>query len=705
VRLVEGSSVAELTAELVVGDETDNAKHAAWYWSRFSSSVRATAERLSKAVTVYVRFVGLVGVRRFQGLSTDLSVSSTDRTATLRALDLRESLRTDVAVPAVGADFGPGTIIKPGLNAQWIVDYAFRKNGYGATPLHLDNATDTVLVSATMHGSAYPDVGTLLRAGWYTTATGDHDVCTFTTGTYGYALTGPVMSGAVASQYNVAEYRFTTPVQLPMNTWDYIAGELYLSGVPGAMTGTTPQMLLNVYNARDPDIITLEIRDVAGVRKLRLAFSRGTSGAGFIDADFTATTYVRWMIQHTGPGRTLRIWQDGVTPSTSGSYLDAALPVDTGMMDRVRVSALGVVEGFTLVYAEPGANVIALAGHNYSPQVDLGPSRNELVAAVATESRNTWELLKEVAAAEYAWVAWDDYTARPFYRTQDFWAETAQQTVSATVTADRDLLELSYDDGMAQLRNQISAPVKNIIVTGLEDVWSGPLYVHARTTRRFFVEFDNPVIDLDTSVQSVVNNLPGVGSSRVHANARKDGTGLDLSTYISVTVEFWTASTAMLRVTNRASAFGAYVTDGASGPGLFLAGSRIIADQNNLIAYDEDAASVDQFGPQPLRLSENPWRQDEAVAKGTIGGLLARLAHPDPTPVGLRILGNPLLQLGDRVRIQDPDGTELDDEYWITGLDDEIRPTGYTQALAVRKAWTVAVWNTSLWDDGTVWGP
>lgn len=706
--LVEGSSVAELTVALPVGDAGDNEHHAAWWFSRYNSaSPLYGKERLSRPVSVELGFETSPGsplrVRRFTGLTTALPVSSTDRSATLRALDNRERLRTDVAVPAVAADYGTGSIIKPGLNAQWLVDYVFRRNGYGASNLYR-NPPDLVIASATMHGSAYPDVGSILRAGRYDTSTGEHDVCTFTDGRFGYALDGPTMSGATPVVYNVAEYQFTDAKPLPANTWDYIGGDFFLSGVPAAMTGVTPQNLMNVYNAVDPDIITLEIRDVSGVRKLRLAYSRGSSGAAFLDVNFTATFHIQWAVQMGTTGRNLFIWQDGVQ-SGSNAITDAALPVDTGAMDRVRVTALGVVEGVNLIFGTPGSNTVLGFIAGWQARAELGPSKNELVAAIATEARDSWELLKEIAQAEQAWVAFDD-TGLPFYRTQDWWAEPEQQTVSATITADRDLLELAYEDGVPQVRNQISAPVKTVLVTGLEDVYSLPLYVHPRTTRRFLIEFDNPVIDLDTSVQSISGGLPGPGVSRVQANSAKNGTGIDLTGYITVEVEFWTSTTAMLRVTNRASARGAYLTDGADGPGLFLAGSRIVADQNNTIAYGEDAPSIAEFGPRPLMLPDNPWRQDPVRTDSVIGALLARLSQPQATPVGLRIVANPLLQLGDRVRIQDPGGTELDDEFWLTRLDDEISPTaGFTQPIGVRRAWTVAVWDSSTWGDGSVWGP
>lgn len=709
VRIVEGSSVAQLTADLTVGQWWDNAQHAARYFSRFNSaSPFYGQERLSRQVLFYIGFAGApLLVRRFTGLTTDLSVDSTSRTAQLVALDFRERMRTDVAVPAVAADHGPGSTIKPGLNAQWMADYIYRKNGFGASPLREDTATSQTVVSATMHGSAAPDVGRLLRAGWYDTVSGEHEVCHFTDGVYGYALDGPVMSGSTPQQYNVAEYQFSKPISLPMTQWDYVGGELRLSAVPGALTGSPVIQLLNLYNTRDADIITLEIRDVGGVRKLRLAYSRGTSGAGFTDVDFTATAYIRWMVQNNGTGRALFLWQDG-GPGAGNAYGDAGLPVDTGMMDRVRLTACGAVEAFNLLTDSPGGNSVFTTGFNYVAQVDLGRSTNQLVAAVPSEARDSWELLKELAAAEFAWPGFDENTATAFYRTQNWWALPEQQTVTRTITADRDLLTAGYSDGIASVKNQIKVPVKALTITPPQDVWTADVMsLPGKTTVNFFVTFDDPIIELDTTIQNVIGGLPGAGNSRVRANSKSNGAGIDRSINIAASVRTWDAGSALISVRNQHTAR-VWLVDSNGSPAFTLAGRQIVVNERtSTSAYAEDTASAapEAFGPRPLTLPDNPWRQDLGFAQEVGRQLLGRLARPVPTITGLRVVGNPLTELGDRVRLIDEEGMALDGDFWVTGCDDEISVDGgYTQAMSVRQAWTVGVWGESSWGDGSVWG-
>lgn len=703
----EGSSVAELTAVLTVGDVDDASVHAAGLFSRYNTAAPLYGvERLGCEVsaTVGMTVAGVpVLVPRFTGVVTELPVSSTDRTATLTALDNRELLRRNVTLPATAADYGPGTVVKPGLNAQWIADLIYRRNGYATSPLRPDTATSTTVLSATMHGSAYPDTGTLVEASRWDTVGNEFEPCTFTTGEFGYALAGPDGSGLTPDAYNYALYKLTRQQPLPLVVWSVLHVELWLSAVPGTLTGVTPLTLFNLHNSVDPDIITLELRHNGVNRVLRAAYSRGSSGAAFMDVTFTATALVEVLIQKTTTGRTIWIRQDGA--QVGGAAADAASIVDTGDMDRIRINALGALEGVVITYSEQGSNTIPATSFGHTSEVELGESRNDLVAVLASEARDSWELLREVAAAEFAWVGFDEETGQPFYRTTEYWGQPEQQTVAATITAERDLLQLANADAMDRIRNQVTVPVRALSVSAFTDVWTGTPYLRARQTRLFFADFDDPVLDLDTNIQAVQGSTPGPGTSRILANSRKDGTGVDLSTYLTATVVFWTASRALVRVTNRSPAYGAYVADSAGGPGLFLAGTRVLGNDNALSMYAEDVDSITEFGDRPLDLPASPWRQDPAVAQGIADGLLARLKDPHPVPVGVSIVGNPLLVLGDRVRLQDPGGTELDDEYWVTGITDRLSPDGgYTQDLDVREAWTGGNWDEFNWDDGTAWG-
>lgn len=699
---VEGSSVAEATVELAVGDSTDNAKHAAWYFSRLNgASPLAGKERLSRPVTVDIGFDTSPGVtayvRRFTGLSRSLPVSSTNRTATLTALDNRERLRTKVAVPAVTADVGSGSNVKPGLNAQWLVDYVLRANAFYASPAR----TGTVL-SATMHGSATPDVGTLQWAGWYNSGAGTFDEpCRFAQGQFGYALAGPTVTAGHPDFYTWAGYRLSTPVALPNVLNDYVLLEWW-GRIDPAVVGAPIRDLAVLYSSDAGSIVTLQLIDSAGVQTLQLTYDRGTSGATTVTTPLTATTYLSVSLRQRASGRRIEIRQNATT--TTFDVADAGNIVDIAAADRAQMTAMGTVEGFLVTRGNTVTDVSPLTTYGWTAGAELGPSTNDLVAALPSDKRDSHELLRELAQAEFAWIGFTE-TGVAYYRTSEYWTRTAQQTVSHTIHADRDLLELAYSDNIDQVRNQISIPVNALTVTGVQDVWAADaLSFPGRSVRSFNVTFDDPLVDLDTSVKSGMGNVPGF--SRVRANTKPDGSGLDRSGYITVQVNSWTAGTAKLTVSNRYVA-PLYLVDTSGNPALVLAGRQVIVSTRTATAaYEEDAPSIAAFGAQPLDVPDNQWRQDLSFCRGVAQALLSRLARPHITYTGIRVLGDPRRQLGDRARLVDPDGIAADVHVWITGCDDEHSPTdGYTQALSARQATTIAVWDVSFWDDGTVWGP
>lgn len=695
---VEGSSVAEATVELAVGDLTDNAKHAAWYFSRpNSASPLAGKERLSRLVTVDLGFDTAPGVtayvRRFTGLSRALPVSSTSRVATLTALDNRERLRTKVALPALAADVGPGSPKKPGLNAQWLVDYVLRRNGFNASPQRVSNTGNTTVAAATMHGSAEPETGTLFEAGLWD-ETGPP---VFVQGRFGYAMGKPDVSGGTPVQWNYARYFATQDLGRPGVVWEYLFAEWW------GQFDTTVTVTQTVFIAGSMHV---ELVYSAGVHSLRVTIGYDASAvAQTATATLnTSAVYFAFSIQHRGAsGLRVLITQDAVTTTTNfaaGTVVD-----DPVVSDDVFVQAMGLVEGLNVVVGNPGVDAVPVSAWGYVAGAELGASANELVAALPSDARDSWGLIQEIAQAEFAWVGFTE-AGVPFYRTPAYWAATAQQTVSHTIHADRDLLELAYDDNIDHIRNQITVPVNALTITPLQDVWTADvLHLGGRTTTSFLVTFDNPLVDLDTSVQPVIGGLPVAGASRVKANTRSDGTGLDRSSYISVTIDFWTAGTAKVTVTSRYSGQ-LWIVDTTGAAALTLAGRQVVVNESTATAaFEEDAASITLFGPQPLDLPANPWRQDLSAARGVAQGMLGRLARPQVTYTGVRVLGDPRRQLGDRARLVDPDGLAADVEVWLTGCDDELSPDGgYTQGLSARQASTIAVWNTSSWDDGTVWG-
>ena len=100
-----------------------------------------------------------------------------------------------------------------------------------------------------------------------------------------------------------------------------------------------------------------------------------------------------------------------------------------------------------------------------------------------------------------------------------------------------------------------------------------------------------------------------------------------------------------------------------------------------------DAASLVKYGEQPYAAPTNPWIQRRTVASTLAQAVLTDLATADLAINGLEIIADPRLQLGDVVRIVDPDGIALDGRYLLTGINETVTAQGrYTMRITARRA-------------------
>jgi len=190
------------------------------------------------------------------------------------------------------------------------------------------------------------------------------------------------------------------------------------------------------------------------------------------------------------------------------------------------------------------------------------------------------------------------------------------------------------------------------------------------------------------------------GQSQYRANRARDGSGAAVSN-LTFTVTVVGAQIITIQVTNP-NAFDVYLvsgsgfTDPQGTPSLALWGQPVTFGEtqqpdttstlNKTTATQtidvQDATSIGQHGDQLLEISGNPWLQDAMSLTTLANDLLARLKDPLPMLDGLTIVGDPRLQLGDRVTIIEP-ALGLNSDFFITGIVDTFDGS-YTQALTVR---------------------
>lgn len=693
VRTVEGSAAAQLTVDLAIGDETDEARAAAaWFFSPFNAnSPMAGYQRHN--VPIYAEIgaevpAGVETLRRFTGSTIDRPVQARGG-AGLAAFDGRDRLRKYVELPLALAD--EALLVKPGLNAQWVVDYVLRQNSVYASPA----LRSLPCLSATMHGSTFPEIGkTDGITSVYTFADDIDRPVPFEQGKFALAPRAQVGGDELIDiRWDLDLTHTISPNNgstLFIEFWAYIT--------PGASTINPLFGLADGLGFPDLKIV---LTDLGSTTRVDLVHVRGiTSTPTFTQQGPTISGGAGWRYigVHVTFGTTVttRFRVDSTT--TEVATVDVAV-VESPPFNAARFPG-GIPFEALQVTAE--AYNASMWNDAFVPTATLDPSTNELTAIPPGTAGDSWDLLTEVAAAEYATFGFDEADLFE-YRNRARWVTTEAQTQQAQLTAVSSVVDLDIDDGISAVRNAITVPFAPVVVAAsLGEVWAAveKYQIPARSSLTIWANFDTAVADISGNWTFASNNI----NSWFEANTKPDGTGTDYTGGITATFEAIFANSAKIKFVNSNSST-RYLVDASGEPSVHIVGRSVTTpDTGSAAPIATDDGSIAKYRYRPLTVPDNRWRQTNSVAAGLAGDLLGELKVPRPTIKNLRIVGDPRLQLGDRVGVEVLGSVGLNGDYWITGCRDEFdRTAGYQQVLVVRQATVVLLWDVGRWDVN-VWG-
>lgn len=696
VRLVEGYAAAQATIDLGGDPTRPTEADAARHFSRFNAaSPLAGKNRLHRPFSLELGMRGTAGAEylpAFTGLTSALPVDSGARSAQLVALDGAENLRAKINLPTVVAD-DLGSV-RPGLNGSWLIDYVLRRNSIYAT----QPARASVRMLATMRGSAYPEVGAI------STVKGSVGVAAQFTTDDRLAL------GAATGE----QYRYGPSGILSVNDAAGILVELAESRID---TGG----IIHLTNSADDVAVWRDAgtdKLMCGVRRngggswdgtlLGPALPHTTPGAyiGVHLAFAAGTVTVTWRVNATSTSGTITsASQSGRPPLTSVRVGEA--PIATpGAAATLASGALGQVQ--VTAEATPGT-----WGNTFVPTAVLDTSLNKITGILPTDARDSAGLITEVAAAEQGMFFFDEAgTAR--FRSRAYWASTAGQTVVATLTATTNLTDLAYDDNLAGIRNKVTARAVPVVVGPVTDIWTSPPggTLPAYGSLVLWVDFQATIVGFDTLIRQFYGVARPHGQSRMRANTNRAGDGTDWPTGgFSGRIEQITSTTCKVTLTNHNSTTLYLVEPGGAGGlvlagrvvGQLLGGQTVTGNASGSAITATDDASIVEHGEQALDLPDNPWRQDQDSVAGLVGEILGQTAWSRPVLTNVGIVGDPRLQLGDRVRIVDVQGIALDGEHWLTGISTTHSGGKLAQRVTARQATTTLLWDVGRWDVN-VWG-
>ncbi|WET76902.1 hypothetical protein P3102_22630 [Amycolatopsis sp. QT-25] len=602
---------------------------------------------------------GPVLLRQFTGTVRAVTSRTAARTVTLTAADGADSLRAGVTLPVAGADgialaaLGESRY-RPWMNTQWVIDTALRANAVYNSPAPLPSA----ILSATCHGSLAPEIGTYGSP--YSTGTGGYTGPLWTPGKFGLlAANGggpiPLHSGAYIT---TARVTFQHGTALGLGAFVHCGTEAKLpDGLPSAglievNAGMTRLLRLTL---NDTGTVSLIVRDGAK----EYIFNHPTVLPG------QAWRYIGVHVQFVGDATTINTvvmrWNlDGVITNAT---LPVSLPANSSTTYPAALAGLNVLRPISNVQVWNATQQPLDTGwpDKATSVSDIDPGLGELTHLPTVAGQDSWDLIKEVAAAEYA-VAGFNENGRFFFLNRD--TLTARRALPPTSTVDDNTLkDVSATISMDTVRNEITASaipaytggqVPVITATALDEWNVNPRSTVARTVPLP----DNTVSVLDgfnTAIPPIATADWNRGAPNGYCAARADGTGTDVSS-VFVTVAQTTPTNALVTVKNdNFFAIRLSTTGSNPQPALRIAGLRITAAQIQT-ATVTDSASIQTNRRRSLSLPSSRWRHRIEPLRALAAKLLGELAKPRPVLDEIPVVGDPRRTLLDTVTLSDPTG-------------------------------------------------
>jgi len=725
-----GSLTSTVGFVVVLGPKLagDESQHAAWMMSELNpDSPYAGKMRIRRPVRWDLYFVTESGFERvplFTGFTTTTSGTSRNRSAEIRALDNRENLRGTrqgmdvVAESPVARDEFLGLPFMPGLESTWVVSkllfYAFYRSttngvfsfenqsplrnglGYFASPL----ANKFSFLWVPFHGSAHPLVGDVYNA-YVESPTLVRSRFEFDPGPF-VSATRALPSGTslnatwigFAEGYSSQTWHPTTG-QLAGRIQHWLkrgtrAGYCFIT-ITDTVPGNSPTYTCISRIAPDGSW-SFRVTQPGGVSRIVVGPSvPEDDNWHFIGVHFNSITgSVTFRIDSTNTVVAMATWVN-TTPSVGFENV-----VTMYVGDGASIAELQVAGSFDQTSGlQVGISLTdAWANDNFVPTAFIDKSDNVLDCVPVIDSAiDAFNVIAAISDAEFS-AFFFDADGYPHYRNTRSNVTTTGQTVQKQITARRSLEDLRYESGVQQIANIISVSWTEFlpVVNGEAYRANGVITIPAGTGLSFTVMLPGPVFDNQ-----------GVTFS---ANSAIDGTGTDLSSYISTSI----TSTEPYSVTftvNNDGPITAFLVDGSGQPDLVVIASWMAPQTNtSMPATYTDATSIRKYGEQALpTIGANEWMQRYDSAASLALTLLSDLADAKPVLTSVPIKGDPTLEFGDLVTIVDSFGLGVNGLYRITGKDPSHTVSdGFSQNLVVRQAATVAYWDTNSWDDGTVWG-
>jgi hypothetical protein len=332
------------------------------------------------------------------------------------------------------------------------------------------------------------------------------------------------------------------------------------------------------------------------------------------------------------------------------------------------------------------------------------------------QADDAWDLISSVAAAEFGAVFWDESGVFRFWNNSRL--GQLKNTIVRELSLD-DVTGLTITNSLDSVRNIWSLDAgKRIAPQGVTfEASSVDEFYNTAVTETKFRIWEDTVLSPNPGKLPRYSTIPGSafpqwgddviqgyvvqwwnGSDWAENDLRTSG--VDIYCYFDnegrLVVKIWNGYGDEMRL----------ATD-ADQPAMRVEGTAIHT-KDSQVTVTKDLVSINKWMGRNLRL-QGEWYQEHSNYKGMINTLIQTTKEPTPTTDNITIAGDPRLQFGDTLRINDKFGFGESFNIQIYGIRRTLDvDSGLTDTLSVELIAPGGLWDDltyGIWEQTFVWGP
>jgi len=353
----------------------------------------------------------------------------------------------------------------------------------------------------------------------------------------------------------------------------------------------------------------------------------------------------------------------------------------------------------------------------YAAVLDRGVNRFSFLPVRNNE--DGWAVVTEVAAAEFGSVFWDEQGVFHFWEYTRMIDKQSEPRVRNFSLNHVEGLEIT--DTLDSVRN-IWAVEASRKYADDDTIYSSDnvneFVVPPVSVKNFRVYVDDMLCPDPGLIPRYESNPEGTGYPQWNDD-RKSGYCLqklvsgnwvdfDAAFEVEITCFIDHEGFLIVKVYNGSISTIRFATFNGEQPALRIRGTKIYGGDVQQTELIEDGGSISKYGKRTLSLT-GQWYQEHFNFENMVTDLLNRTSNPIPTTEEVVIAGDPRLQLGDCIDVQDSKGLGETLSLQIYGITRTLsRDTGLTDTLTVEmlRPPGIGIWDSpqyGRWDETFVW--